>query len=198
VLRLYDSAESGNCYKVRLLLSQLGLPFEREAVDTGRRDGREAQLGGKNPALRVPVLELEDGRHLAESNAILWYLAEGTPYVPSDRFERASALQWMFFEQYDHEPYVAVMRHRTLHGRVDAFPDSDERRTRGEAALAAMNAYLDGRAFLVGEAYTIADIALFAYTHVAGDGGFELSRYPAVVEWIDRVETQPGYVRITD
>jgi glutathione S-transferase len=197
VLRLYDSAESGNCYKVRLLLSQLGLPFEREAVDTSSRDGREDVLGGKNPVLRVPVLRLEDGRHLAESNAILWYLAERTPYVPDDRFDRASVLQWMFFEQYDHEPYVAVMRHRTLHGRVGEFADSEERRARGDAALAAMDAHLDGRPFLVGGAYTVADVALFAYTHVAGDGGFDLPRYPAVESWIARVQAQPGHVPIT-
>ena len=138
---LYDSPESGNCFKVRLLLSQLGIPYERRRIDTTQSTGREDVLGGKNPALRVPVLELDNGRHLAESNAILWYLGEGTPFVPTDRFDRAQVLQWMFFEQYDHEPYVAVVRHRTLHGRVDEFPDSDERRGRGEAALG-----VDGRA----------------------------------------------------
>ena len=142
-MRLYDSAPSGNCYKVRLLLTQLGIAFERQEVDTRRRDGRDDLLGGKNPALRVPVLELDDGRHLAESNAILWYLAEGTQYVSDDPYERAKTLQWMFFEQYDHEPNVAVVRHRTMLGHLDDYPDSEQRRDRGYAALTAMEQQLD-------------------------------------------------------
>ena len=194
---LYDSAESGNCYKARLLLSQLGVPFARVAVDTGSKEGRRELLGDKNPALRVPVLQLKDGKHLAESNAILWYLAEGTAYAPDDRFDRAKALQWMFFEQYDHEPYIAVIRHRTLHGHLDDYPDTVQRRERGYAALDAMEKHLGGRAFLVGDAYTVADIALYAYTHVAGEGGFELSRYPAIEAWLGRVAVQPGHVPIT-
>ena len=179
------------------MLSQLGLPFERRRVDTTQRTGREDVLGGKSPALRVPVLQLEDGRHLAESNAILWYLADGTPFVPGDRFDRAQTLQWMFFEQYDHEPYVAVVRHRTLHGALDAFADTDERRERGYAALGAMEAHLGEREFFVGDGYTIADISLYAYTHVAPEGGFDLSRFPAVEAWIARVAAQPGHVPIT-
>jgi len=194
---LYDSPESGNCFKVRLLLSQLGIPYERRRIDTTQRTGREDVLGGKNPALRVPVLELDDGRHLAESNAILWYLGEETPFVPAERLARAQVLQWMFFEQYDHEPYVAVVRHRALHGALDAFADTDERRQRGYAALAAMDAHLAGQDFLVGDGYTLADISLYAYTHVAGEGGFDLGLYPAIQAWLARVTAQPGYVAIT-
>ena len=195
---LYDSTESGNCYKVRLLLTQLGLEFAREHVDTTRRDGREDILGGLNPALRVPVLRLDDGRHVAESNAILWYLAEDTPFVPAERFERAKTLQWMFFEQYDHEPYVAVVRHRVLHGTLDEFPDSDDRRYRGYAALAAMETHLAHREFVVGDSYSIADISLYAYTHVAPEGGFDLDAYPAVRAWLGRIAEQPGHIMITD
>jgi glutathione S-transferase len=193
---LYDSAESGNCYKVRLLLAQLGLEFAREHVDTSRRDGREDILGGLNPALRVPVLRLDDGRHIAESNAILWYLAEETAFVPEERFERALTLQWMFFEQYDHEPYVAVVRHRALHGTLDEFPDTDDRRDRGYAALAAMEAHLADREFVVVDRYSIADISLYAYTHVAAEGGFDLDAYPAVRAWLGRVAAQPDHITI--
>ena len=121
---LYNSQASGNCYKVRLLLTQLGIAYDRVEVDTRGHTNREQLLGGKNPALRVPVLELDDGRTLAESNAILWYLADGTRYLPEDAFERAQVLQWMFFEQYSHEPYVAVVRHRTMLGTLDTLPGS--------------------------------------------------------------------------
>ena len=193
---LYNSQPSGNCYKVRLLLTQLGVPFERMEVDTRTKEGRGPLLGGKNPALRVPVLELDDGRHLAESGAILWFLASGTPYLPDDPYERAQVLQWMFFEQYDHEPYVAVIRHRTLLGHLDDYPDSEDRRRRGYAALDAMEAYLDGRRFFVGDGYSIADIALYAYTHVAHEGGFDLSGYAEIGAWLEGVAAQPGHVTI--
>jgi glutathione S-transferase len=195
-MRLYDGAPSGNCYKARLLLAQLGIDYERVAVDTRAREGRGEVLGGKNPALRVPVLELDDGRHLAESNAILWYLGEGTPYVSADPFERAKTLQWMFFEQYDHEPNIAVVRHRTMLGHLDDYPDSEQRRERGYGALAAMESHLDGLEFFVGGRYSIADISLYAYTHVAHEGGFDLSGYPAVGAWLDRVAAQPGHITI--
>ena len=193
---LYNSQPSGNCYKARLLLSQLGIPFERVEVDTRSRHGREELLGGKNPVLRVPVLELDDGRHVAESNAILWYLAEGTALVPEDRFDRAKTLQWMFFEQYSHEPYIAVIRHRTLLGDLDGYPDTAQRREQGYAALDAMEKHLEGHKFFVGDHYTIADIALYAYTHAANEGGFDLSRYAPIRGWLDRVATQPGHVTI--
>jgi len=195
---LYNSQLSGNCYKVRLLLTQLGIPFERHEVDVVDRENRAELLGGKNPALRVPVLELDDGRHLAESNAILWFLAEGTTYLSADPFERAKTLQWMFFEQYDHEPNIAVVRHRTLHGHLDDYPDSGARRERGYSALAAMEEHLSGREFFVGERYSIADVSLYAYTHVAGEGEFDLSGYPEVNAWLPRVAHEPRHVTIDD
>jgi glutathione S-transferase len=195
---LYDSPPSGNCYKARLLLAQLGFSFERRTVDTRQREGRSELLGDKNPALRVPVLELDDGRHLAESNAILWYLADGTRYLSGDPFERAQTLQWMFFEQYDHEPNVAVVRHRTMLGHIDDYPDSEQRREHGYAALGAMERHLAGTQYLVGDRYSVADISLYAYTHVADEGDFDLSGYPAVSAWLDRVAGQPGHITIDD
>jgi glutathione S-transferase len=195
---LYDSAVSGNCYKVRLLLAQLGLPYERRDVDVVDRSGRRDLLGELNPGLRVPTLVLDDGRPLGESGAILVYLAEGTHYVPEDRYLRAQVLQWLFFEQYSHEPYIAVVRFwLTL---APSRPPDDEveaRREGGRAALAAMERHLATRAFLVGEAYSVADIALYAYTHVAHEGGFDLAPYPAVRTGLGRVASQPGHVPIT-
>ncbi len=193
---LYDSQTSGNCYKARLLLHRLGIPFERIAVDTRHKEGRSPLLGDKNPALRVPVLQLDDGRHLAESNAILWFLADGTDYLPTEAFERATVLQWMFFEQYDHEPNIAVVRHRTLLGHLDDYPDTAERQDRGYAALGAIETHLEERTFFVGERASIADISLYAYTHVADEGGFDLSRYPAINVWLARVAAQPGHITI--
>ena len=193
---LYDSQASGNCFKVRLLLAQLGVAYDRVEVDTRQHTNREELLGDKNPALRVPVLRLDDGRHLAESNAILWYLADGTPYLSADAFERAQTLQWMFFEQYSHEPYVAVVRHRALTGHLD-LPDTEERRAKGYAALDALERHLEEHELMVGDAYSIADIALYAYTHVAAEGGFDLDRYAAIRAWLGRVAAQPGYVPIT-
>ena len=195
---LYNSQPSGNCYKVRLLLSQLGRSFDRLEVDTSRPQGREELLGDKNPALRVPVLELDDGRHLAESNAILWYLAEGTAYTAEDLFDRARTLQWLFFEQYSHEPYIAVIRHRTLVGDLDTYADTPARRDRGYAALDALERHLADRTFFVADRYSIADISLYAYTHVADEGGFDLGGYPAINAWLERVASQPGHVTIDD
>jgi glutathione S-transferase len=196
---LYDSPVSGNCYKVRLLLAHLGLPYGRLTVDVVDRSNRPELLGGKNPALRVPTLILDDGRPLAESGAILSYLADGTPWVPSDPYERAQMLQWMFFEQYDHEPAIAVVRFWVAYsGRPADFADRlDERRAAGYRALAAMELALgDGREFFVGTGPTLADLALYAYTHVAGEGGFDLSGYPAIAGWLGRVAALPGHVPI--
>ena len=195
---LYDSPVSGNCYKVRLLLAHLGLPYERRALDVLDRSNRPDVLGGLNPALRVPTLVLDDGRPLAESGAILWYFGEGTRFVPEDRYERARVLQWMFFEQYDHEPALAVVRFWVAYsGRPEAFADRlDERRAAGHRALAAMERHLDGTEFFVGDGMTLADIALYAYTHVADEGGFDLGPYPAVRAWLERVAAEPGHVPI--
>jgi glutathione S-transferase len=195
---LYDSKVSGNCYKVRLVLSQLGHAFERREVDVVHRHGRQELLGDLNPALRVPTLVLDDGRPLAESNAILCFFAEGTELMPSDSYERAQVLQWLFFEQYSHEPYVAVVRFWVLFAA--ARPAEEliaERRSGAEAAFRAMENHLDRRTFFVGERYSIADIALYAYTHVAPEAGFDLGAYPAVRAWLERVRAQPGHVPIT-
>jgi glutathione S-transferase len=194
---LYNSQVSGNCYKVRLLLAQLGLAYEHREVDVIDRSNRAELLGDLNPALRVPTLVLDDSRPLAESNAIIWYLATGTPYLPDDHFERAKVLQWLFFEQYSHEPYIAVARFWLA---VAKAPPSQEelaaKQQGGYRALDAMERHLGVATFLVGERYTIADIALYAYTHVADEGGFDLSGYPALHAWLARVAAQPGHVSI--
>ena len=192
----YDSAVSGNCYKVRLLFTLLGIDYERRPVDVVDRANRLELLGDLNPGLRVPTAVLEDGRPLGESGAILWYFADGTAYLPDDPFDRAKVLQWMFFEQYSHEPYVAVARHWMLHGLAESQPEAlAEKRRLGYAALDGLERGLDGRDFLVGS-YSIADIALYAYTHVAHEGGFDLEGYPRIRAWLDRVAAQPGYVPI--
>jgi len=198
---LYNSRVSGNCYKVRLLFAHLGLPYECRDVDVVDRSNRRELLGGLNPALRVPTLVLDDGRPLAESNAIISYFGEGTSFVPADRYERAQMLQWMFFEQYDHEPSIAVVRFWVAYsGRPEAFADRLEERTAaGYRALAAMEGHLagnGGREWFVGEGMTLADIALYAYTHVAHEGGFALDGFPAVRAWLVRVAGVPGHVPI--
>jgi len=195
---LYDSPVSGNCYKVRLLLAHLGLAYERRRVDVVDRSNRPELLGGLNPALRVPTLVLDDGRPLAESGAILWYFGEGTRFVPSDPYERAQVLQWMFFEQYDHEPAIAVVRFWVAYsGRPETFADRlDERMAAGRRALDVMERHIAGRTYFVGDGLTLADLVLYAYTHVAPEGGFDLAPYPAVCEWLDRVAATPGHVAI--
>ena len=195
---LYNSSVSGNCYKVRLLAAHLGLPLELEELSVVDRSNRAEVLGNLNPARRVPTLVLDDGRPLAESNAILWYLGDGTQYAPTDPYERAQVLQWMFFEQYDHEPAIAVARFWLGYsGKPEEFePRRAERTAAGHRALAAMEGHLVGREYLVGDSLTLADIALYAYTHVAGEGGFELEPYPSIREWLARVASQPGHVPI--
>ena len=194
---LYDSGVSGNCYKVRLLLAHLGLEYERRELDVVDRSNRAEVLGGLNPGLRVPTLVLDDGRPLGESGAILWYLGDGTAYVPDDPYERAKVLQWMFFEQYSHEPYVAVARFWLTKGIEVSAEDLAERQRVGYLALDAMEGHLAGNEYLVGERYSIADIALYAYTHVAHEGGFDLGGYPAIRAWLERVANRPGHVPIT-
>jgi glutathione S-transferase len=195
---LYDSPVSGNCYKVRLLFAHLGIEYERREVDVVDRSNRRELLGELNPALRVPTVVLDDGRPLAESNAILWYFGEGTRFVPEDRYARAQVLQWLFFEQYEHEPALAVARFlKTYSGRPDLYEERrEELTTRGEAVLEKMERHLVGREWLVGDAMTLADIALNAYTHVADEGGFSLEPYPAIRAWLARVAAQPGHVPI--
>jgi glutathione S-transferase len=199
MVTLYDYLPSGNGYKVRLLLSQLGVRFTLVEKDILRGETRTPEFLALNPNGRIPVLALGDGRHLAESGAILVYLAEGTPFLAGERFARAETLQWMFFEQYSHEPYIAVARF-WVHslGKEEEWAERlREKRAGGYQALDVMERHLRTRAFFVQDRYTIADIALYAYTHVAHEGGFELAAYPHVRAWLARVASQPGHVPIT-
>jgi glutathione S-transferase len=196
---LYNSGVSGNCYKVRLLFAHLGIDYELHEVDVVDRSNRPDLLGGLNPALRVPTLVLDDGRALGESGAILWYFGEGTRFVPADRYERAQVMQWMFFEQYDHEPAIAVVRFLLAYSglpRDQVAERAEARRPAGYRALDAMERHLEGRTFLVGDSMTLADIALYAYTHVADEGEFDLEPYPAIRAWLTRVAAEPGHVPI--
>ena len=195
---LYNSAVSGNCYKVRLLLAQLGIAYEIAELSVVDRSNRPDVLGELNPALRVPTLVLDDGRPLAESNAIIWYFGDGTQYVPEDPYARAQVLQWQFFEQYQHEPHIAVARFwKTYSNEPERFERQKERLLAGGyTALDAMERGLDGRTFFVDERYSLADISLYAYTHVAHEGGFELEAYPAIRAWLERVASQRGHVPI--
>jgi glutathione S-transferase len=195
MFRVFGDRVSGNCYKVKLLLTQLGHPFEWIDIDVLNGETRTPESLAMNPNGRVPVLEIEPGVHLAESNAILCYLAEGTHYLPDDRLDRARVLQWLFFEQYSHEPYIATSRFWIRYlGKADEYRDKlAEKRPGGEAALAIMERELASRDWFAGGRYTIADIALYAYTHVAHEGGFDLAPYPAIRAWLKRVEAQPGY-----
>jgi len=195
---LYDSPISGNCYKVRLLFAHLGIEYERHPVDVVDRSNRRELLGELNPALRVPTLVLDDGRPLAESNAIINYFGDGTRFVPQDAYERAQMFQWLFWEQYEHEPALAVARFlKTYAGRPEWYEERrDDLTKRGTHALKTMERHLDGREWFVGEAMTLADIALYAYTHTADEGGFTLEPYPSVRAWLDRVAAEPGHVPI--
>ncbi len=193
MLRLYNSSFSGNCYKIRLLLTQLAIPFENVEVDIIKGESRTCEFLAKNPNGRVPVLELESGQFLAESNAIIFYLSEGTQFLPQDHFLRAQVLQWLFFEQYSHEPFIATSRFwiSYLNKGEEYKVALEQKRTPGYAALAVMEKHLKQYSYFVGDRYTIADIGLFAYTHVAHEGNFDLSGFPAIRAWIEQVEAQP-------
>lgn len=194
--KLWGMSGSGNCYKPALLMAQLGLPCVWEEVDAVGGATRTPEFLALNPNGRVPLLQLPDGRLLAESNAMLCYLAEGTPLLPADRYTRALVLQWMFFEQYSHEPYVATVRFwiHCLGKREEWAEKIAEARAKGYAALAVMERQLQRTPFLAGESYSIADIALYAYTHVAHQGDYELEKFPAVRRWLQDVEARPGFV----
>lgn len=198
--RLYDYLISGNGYKVRLLLTQLAIPFKRIELNITKGETRTPEFLRKFPNGRIPAVELDDGKLLFESNAIISYFAEGTPLMPTDRFQRAQVLQWLFFEQYSHEPYIASVRYLVTHPEVAdprrAIVDT-MMRPRGYDALGVMEGQLKSREWFVGERYSIADIALYAYTHVAGEGGFDLAGYPAIRAWLERVKSQPRYIPIT-
>jgi glutathione S-transferase len=199
-MRLYNSQLSGNCWKVRQMLALRGIEYERIEVDVIDRSNRRELLGGKNPALRVPTLELDSGEHLGESNAILWYLGDGTEWVPGDALERARVLQWMFFEQYEVEPNLAVARFwiAILGQRDEKQAELEGKWAAGNRALGILEEHLADRDWLVGDAVSIADISLYGYTHTADEGGFELAQYPALQAWIGRVAAQPGYVTMDD
>ncbi len=199
MLKIYDFTGSGNGYKTWLLLQQIGVPYQRIERDILKGETRTPEFLKKNPNGRIPTLELEDGTFLFESGAICWYLAEGTKFAPATRLERAQTLQWMFFEQYSHEPYIAVARFwkhflPKLSPQQEAnLPDIMKK---GYAALGVMEQHLAHNQFFVGNRYGLADIALYAYTHVAGEGGFNLDNYPHVNAWMARVANQPGHVTI--
>lgn len=194
-LRLYDYAASANCLKVRLLLAHLGLPYERVPIDIFNGDTLTEEFARLNPARSTPVLELETGAHLQESNAILVYLAEGTQFLPEAAFERAQVMRWLFFEQADLVPAIGGLRFRVITGRL--APDGAEalrRRAAGHDVLRLLDDHLRARAFMVGETFSAADIGIYGYTHVAPQGGIELAPYPAVRAWIERVEGVPGHI----
>jgi len=198
---LHQMHISGNCYKVRLAAHQLGVPITLK--EYGLHDGmtRTPEFLAKNPNGRVPMLEFEDGRCLPESGAILWALAEGTKLVPGDPWERARALQWMFFEQYSHEPYVAVARFWLAYAPKAELDKKrhlvGEWHEKGNAALGVMETHLAAHDWFAGKQYSVADIALYGYTHCAAEGGFDLSRYPAVGAWLARVAQEPDHIPLS-
>ena len=198
-LILHEDPRSGNCYKIRLTAALLGLPLERRFYDILKGETRTPEFLDKvNPNGRIPVLQIGQ-KLLPESNAACWYLAEGSPLIPADRFERADMLRWMFFEQYNHEPNVATLRHWLRYVGERNLTEAQRgqimaKRAGGEAALQLMEEHLSARSWLVGGKVSLADIALYAYTHVCEAGGFRLDDYPAVCRWLDRMTGAPGYV----
>ncbi len=195
---LHQMQMSGNCYKIRLLAHQLGLPLAFKDYPEHGDETRKPEFLAKNPNGRVPMLELDDGRFLPESGAILFHLSEGTQFQPADSWGRAQMLQWLFFEQYSHEPYIAVARFWLKFAPRDELEKKrhlvPEWHAKGNAALGVMNTHLTTRDWFAGSRYSIADIALYGYTHCAADGGFELAHYPAVSAWLERVRGQPGHI----
>jgi len=200
MLTIYSQPDSGNCYKPRLLLAKLGKTFKHVTVSSLDGSTRTPEYLAKNPNGKVPLLELDDGRFIAESNAMLLYLAENTRYLPKDAYERALVYQWLFFEQYSHEPYVAVRRALMVYPERarDATPERlASTLVGGEKALGVMEEQLKKTPFLVGDSLTVADIALYAYTHEAHRGGFDMARYPAVNAWLARVAADEGHVSLS-
>ncbi|WP_044870199.1 glutathione S-transferase family protein [Pseudomonas sp. LFM046] len=198
--KVYGDYKSGNCYKVKLILNLLGLPYQWVPVDILKGETQSPEFLEKNPNGKIPVLELEDGTTLWESNAILNFLAEGTDLLPAEPRLRTQVLQWQFFEQYSHEPYVAVARFIQLYQGMpeDRLEEYKVCHVRGQKALKVMEKQLQRTPYLVGDQYSIADIALYAYTHVAHEGGFDLSGYPAILAWLDRVASHPRHVGMFD
>lgn len=200
MMTLYDYMDSGNGYKVRLTLAHLGLPYKLIECDILKGETRTPEFLARNPNGRIPTLQLEDGSHLFESGAIVWYLAEGTPLAPQDRKARAATLQWMFFEQYSHEPYIAVARFwKHYLPKLTPLQEMDlpNRMKGGYAALAVMDKHLATNSFFVDGRFGLADIALYAYTHVAHEGEFDLKDYKNINAWMARVARQPKHVTIS-
>ena len=196
MITIYGMPDSGNCYKPRLLCALTGRPFRHVGVSTEDSGTQQPGYLAKNPNGKVPLLELEDGRCLPESNAILFYLGEGTAFIPEDAFARAEMLSWMFFEQYSHEPHVAVRRSLMIYPRLAAFVTPErlqETLQGGLKALGVMERRLAAKDWLAGDAASLADVALYTYTHVAAEGGFDLSAFPAIGAWLKRVEALSGY-----
>ncbi len=195
-LKIYGDGRSGNCYKLQLLCAEMNISFDWIEVDILAGDTRTPEFLTRNPNGRIPLLELPDGRHLAESNAILCYLADGSEFFGGDAWDRANILQWMFFEQYSHEPYIATSRFiiKYLGNPPAKQSDLQQKKAGGESALQVMDQKLSKSDYFAGDRFTIADIALFAYTHVADEGGFDVSPYSGVVDWIKRIRRRPGFI----
>lgn len=196
--KVYGDIKSGNCYKIKLLMALLDIEHEWIPVNILAKETKSESFLAMNPNAKIPVLEIDGNVHLWESNAILNFLAEGTTFLPADRLLRARVLQWQFFEQYSHEPYVAVAR---FIAKYLGLPESrkqeyQSKQEGGHKALRVMELQLEKTPYLIGDQYTIADISLYAYTHVAAEGGFDLSAYPAITGWLARVASQPGHVTI--
>ncbi|MEL6686599.1 MAG: glutathione S-transferase family protein [Pseudomonadota bacterium] len=197
-MRLYDYLPSGNSYKVRWVMSHLGLSYTHVDVDIHKGDTQSKEFLALNPAGQIPLLVLDDGRPLAESNAIIRYLVEGSKLIPDDSYDYAKMLQWQFWEQYRHEPAIAVARYICNYDPKGRANELANLMPKGHAALSVMESHLAQRDWFVGERCSLADVSLYAYTHVAGEGGFDLSQYPAVQAWLSRFAAQPGHIRITD
>jgi glutathione S-transferase len=195
-LRIYGDSRSGNCYKLQLLCSEMAIPYDWEEVDILAGDTRTTEFLAMNANGKIPLLALPDGRYLAESNAILCYLADGDEFFGHDAYSRANILRWMFFEQYSHEPYIATSRFiiRYLGNPPERQADLEQKKAGGYAALGVLDRQLHKHDFIAGGEFSIADIALYAYTHVANEGGFQLQKYPAIIAWLDRIRSRPGHL----
>lgn len=198
--KLYDFLPSGNSYKIRLLLNLLNIPYKRIDVNILAKETRTPGFLQKNPNGKIPLLEIEPDKFLAESNAILYYLSQGTEYFPQDNYLKAQVMQWLFFEQYSHEPYIATSRYWiSILKQPEKYEEQLKHKHRlGKVALKVLEQHLEAREFLVGDTYSIADISLYAYTHVADEGGFELIQYPAIQAWLKRIAAHPKHILITD
>lgn len=200
MLKVYGDIQSGNCYKVKLLLALLNIEHQWCHIDILKQESQSPDYLAKNPNGKIPLLELDSGEFIAESNAILNYLADGTPLLPSDKLTRAKVLQWQFFEQYSHEPYIAVARfiNKYLGLPEDRLADYHSKQAGGNKALSVMEQQLAQTPYLVGDSLTIADISLYGYTHVADEGGFDLSKYPAILRWINNIQAQKNYLSMNN